>query len=284
MGAGKAWLVVNSQSGSNSESACSALHGGLSDRDMKPDRVLEFPEDDAPTAADLDSHGVDRLFVFTGDGSVNAVVESVRGWKGEVVVLPGGTMNLLSGRLHGDMQSLDAILNGIARGAYRAVRPLVAECAAGRAYAGVLIGPGTAWAMVREAMRDLDVARFASETGEAIAQTTGGARVAIVDPPIGHQDGYPLIELTPSHRGLQVEAYRPTNPTEMLQQSWAVLRRRFREAPHDRLGLHDRLQIANCSGQSLDVLLDGEPARLDAEAQFSVVECDVDLLATTHGF
>lgn len=284
MGADKAWLVVNSRSGSNSEAACSALVENLTSHDMKPARVLQFPDDSPPTPEDLDAQGVRRLIVFTGDGSVNAIVESVSGWGGEVIVLPGGTMNLLSRRLHGENQTLEEILVGIASGAYRPVRPLMAECSAGRAYAGVLIGPGTAWAHVREAMRDLDVAGLARGTSEALAQTTGGPRVAMVEPPMGHQDGYPLIELTPSHRGLQVEAYRPTNAGELLQQSWAVVRRRFREAPHDRLGLHDRIVIANLSGEHMDVLLDGEPADLEPRAEFTVVECGVDLLATAHGF
>ncbi len=227
---------------------------------------------------------VERLVVFTGDGSLNAVIEAMSGWDGEVLVLPGGTMNLLSARLHGRDVACEEILDCIARGAYRPVRPMMAHCDAGNALAGLLVGPGTAWAEVREAMRDFDVAGLAQGAGEAIAETASGPRVRLAEPAIGHENGYPLIELTPSHRGLQVDGYRPESASDFLQQGWAVLRRRFREGPHERLGLLDRVRMENCAGEALQVLIDGEPATLPPQAEFTVADCPVDLLATSHGF
>lgn len=284
MGTAKAWLVVNARSGSNSAAARDALERSLAAHGLTPERIIEFPDEDLPTAASLREAGVARLIVFTGDGSLNAAIKAVAGWDGELLVLPGGTMNLLSARLHGAETGYEEILDCIHRGAYRPVRPVMACCDAGCAHAGLLVGPGTAWAEVREAMRDFDIPGLARGTGEALAEMTGGARVRMVDPLIGHEDGYPLLELTPSHRGLQVEGYRPEGPGDFLQQGWAMLRRRFREGPHERLGLYDRLVIENCAGEPLELLLDGEPARLGSRAEFSVEECPVDLLATAHGF
>ncbi|WP_370297922.1 diacylglycerol/lipid kinase family protein [Qipengyuania mesophila] len=284
MKAAKAWLVVNARSGSNSDAAREALEQMLAARDLSPEKTIEFPTEDLPRSGELRDGDVGRLIVFTGDGSLNAVIEAVAGWDGEVLVLPGGTMNLLCARLHGEETDCEAILDCIHRGAYRAVRPMMASCSAGHAHAGLLVGPGTAWGEVREAMRDFDIGGLARGTGEAFAETTGGPRVCMVDPVIGHEDGYPLIELVPSHRGLQVDGYRPETTGEFLRQGWALLRRRFREGPHERLGLYDRLVIENCAGEDLDVLLDGEPGTLGSRAEFSVVECPVDLLATAHGF
>ena len=76
-------------------------------------------------------------------------------------------------------------------------------------------------------------------------------RRSAIEPVIGHKDGYPLIELTPSHRGLQVDGYRPESASDFLQQGWAVLRRRFREGPHERLGLLDRVRMENCAGDPI---------------------------------
>lgn len=284
MEAAKAWLVVNARSGSNSDTARAALEEMLAARSLTPERTVEFPAEELPSGDDLRRAGATRLIVFTGDGSLNAVIAAVAGWDGEVLVLPGGTMNLLSGRLHGDDARCEAILDCIHRGAYRAVRPLMVRCDAGQAHSGLLVGPGTAWAEVREAMRDRDLAGLARGTGDAVAETTGGSRVRMIDPEIGHEDGYPLIELVPSHRGLQVDGYRPATTGDLLQQGWALLRRRFRQGPHERLGLYDRLVIENCAGDALELLIDGEPARLGPRAEFSVVESPVDLLATAHGF
>jgi hypothetical protein len=133
-------------------------------------------------------------------------------------------------------------------------------------------------------MRDFDVAGLAQGAGEALAETTGGSRVRMADPAIGDQNGYPLIELTPSHRGLQVDGFLLENAAEFLQQSFAVLRRRFREGPHERLGLLDCLTIENRAAEPLQLLIDGEPASLGPRAEFSVAECPVDLLATAHGY
>ncbi len=278
------WLIVNSRSGSNSEVAVAAIESALRERHLSPAKRVAFPDESLPDPATLKASGVGRLIVFTGDGSLNAVIDAVSGWEGELLVLPGGTMNLLSVRLHGESATAQSILDAVARGAHRRVRPLMACCEAGRAHAGVLVGPGAAWSDVREAMRDFDVAGMAQGTGEALAETTGGARVRVIDPAVGHEDGYPLIELTPSHRGIQVDGYRTEGPGDFIQQGWALLRRRFREGPHERLGLLDALTLANDEGTPLEALIDGEPVTLGPRAQFTVAPCEVDLLATSHGF
>ena len=214
-----AWLVVNARSGSNSEAAREHLEDALSRHDYAVAETIEFPDRTLPTREELDRNRVRRLVVFTGDGTLNAIIEAATGWDGEILVLPGGTMNLLSTRLHGEDVDCDTILTRIARHAYRKVRPLMACCAAGRAHAGLLVGPGTAWAEVREAMRDRDLAEFAQNASDALAETTAGPRVRMVDPARGHADGYPLIELTPSHRGMQVDGYRLESAGEFLQQA-----------------------------------------------------------------
>ena len=160
----------------------------------------------------------------------------------------------------------------------------MARCDAGDALAGLLAGPGTSWVSVREAMRDFDIAGFAEGTSEAVAETTGGSMVRCCNPARGKDDGYPLIEFTPSHRGIQLDAFHAEGAGEFLQQSIALLKRNFREGPHTRLGLFDELELETVDGAPLDVLIDGEPAQLAAKAKFTVAPCEVDLLATHYGF
>lgn len=277
------WLVLNAKSGSNDDSAIEELRDHCERKGLTLTHEIRFPDEDLPTRAELDAAGVECLAVFTGDGTLNAAITGLYGWPGAILVLPGGTMNLLSTRLHGEADS-EEILDRVARGAFRRVRPQVARCDAGDALAGLLSGPGTSWASVREAMRDLDIAALAEETGDALAETTGGAFVRIVAPELGVREGYPMIEFTPSHRGLQIDAFHAQEPGDFLRQGWALLRRRFREGPHDRLGLLDEVVLENCDGAPIEVLLDGEPASLGSRATFSVATCEVDLLATSHGY
>ena len=48
------------------------------------------------------------------------------------------------------------------------------------------------------------------------------------------------------------------------------------ESPENRDALLDLDEV--------DILIDGEPAKLGNRAQFTVAECPVDLLASAHGF
>ena len=61
----------------------------------------------------------------------------------------------------------------------------------------------------------------------------------------------------PRHAGRRLP---PRKCRRIPPASWAVLRRRFRDGPHERLGLLDRLVIESCDDQPLDILIDGEPA------------------------
>lgn len=278
------WLIVNARSGSNSDAALQALHAALAERDITIERQIDFPADPLPDPTQLDAAGVKRVIVFTGDGTLNAAITALAGWQGQVLVLPGGTMNLLSVRLHGEGIATEEILDRVAYGAVKPVRPLMACCEKGVALAGLLVGPGTAWVNVREAMREYDLVGVAQNAGAALSQTTTGTRVRLAEPTRGHADGYPLIEITPSDRGMQVDGYRPNGAGDVLQQGWALLRRRFREGPNERLGMFDRMVIESCADDPIQVLIDGEPETLGTSAEFTVAACEVDLLATDHGF
>lgn len=114
----------------------------MGDRGWKVDRVIAFPEGDLPNPAALDAADVGVLASYTGDGSVNTLINHLNGWGGSVLVLPGGTMNLLSRRLHRELD-VAAILDIVAGGGARARRPVCVRCDASLALAGLLVGPGT---------------------------------------------------------------------------------------------------------------------------------------------
>ena len=277
----RAWLVINAASGSNNPAALDDLRACLADQGIDVARTISFPDDDLPEPSSLDAAEVPLVIIYTGDGTLNATLAGLKGWGGAVLVLPGGTMNLLSKRLHGDYPP-DEIVAVVAAGGARRRRVLkiVGEC--GDAYAGLLAGPGTHWGNVREAMRDLDIAAVASGTAEALAASTGDAAVRAVDPPLGRRDGYPLIDMTPGEHGIQINGYAAATAGELAQQGWALLRRRFREGPHDRLGIVESITLENVDGSPVEVLLDGEQCKGAKSMTFRVAKSEVDLLATHH--
>src|SRR5689334_7800485 len=98
------WLAVNAASGSNRDAAVPALERAFRDETCLIARRISFHEEGATTIDELRRATVDVLVIFTGDGTVNSLVTGLTGWEGAVLVLPGGTMNILSGRLHGDAE------------------------------------------------------------------------------------------------------------------------------------------------------------------------------------
>lgn len=277
------WLVSNPASGGNDEAALSALRQCCGDHGFDLARHTVFPDQALPTPAALHAAGIRRVAVYAGDGTVNGLIAGLAGWDGAVLVLPGGTMNLLYRRLHGQ-RTLEETLAAVSRGEAAPVRPSVIRTRRGDAYAGLLAGPGTSWGRVREAMRAADVAELAQSTVAAIDETLTGEQVACVDPPLGRREGYPLLSFAPTGDGIEVEAYYAEAASEYLAQTWALLKRDFREGPHDRLGQAHRLTVASTQGNPFGLLIDGEEVEAGARIELELAPCGVDLLATEiHG-
>jgi hypothetical protein len=273
------WLVTNASSGSNGADALDALEDCCREHRFVLKRRTRFPDEDLPDPASLDAEGFRTVAVFAGDGTVNTLLTRLRGWGGAVLVLPGGTMNLLYRRLHGE-RTVEQTIAEVARGEARRIRPGIIRCAQGDGYAGVLAGPGTSWGEVREALREADLPELASSAVRAIEETLAGELIACAEPQLGRAEGYPLIDLTPRGGEIEIAAYYADSADEYLEQAWALLRRNFREGPHDVLGRASRLRLAGANGGSFGLLIDGEQAPPAVEAEFRLVPCEVDLIAT----
>lgn len=273
------WLVNNASSGSNDDTALAALDACCSDNGLRVAHRTVFPAQDLPTPAILDAAGIDLVAVFAGDGTINGLVGTLAGWSGAVLVLPGGTMNLLYHRLHGE-RPMEEVVEAVARGDAEVRRPSVIRSPHGTAYAGLLAGPGTSWGRVREAMRTAAVAELAESAIEAIDETLGGEMIRCVSPSLGRPEGYPLLCLEPGDDAIEVVAYHAESTAEYLEQAWALLRRNFREGPHELLGRVRAVELASTEGSPFGLLIDGEQGDAGARVEFVLAAAEVDLLAT----
>lgn len=273
------WLVTNAASGSNADEAVEALEGCCGRHGFPLAGRTRFPGDDLPHPAALDAAGIGLVTVFAGDGTVNALLTRLSGWGGAVLVLPGGTMNLLYHRLHGE-RTMERTIAAVASGEARRIRPGIVRCPHGDAYAGVLAGPGTSWGEVREALREAAVAEVAASAARAVEETLAGEWIACAEPRLGRPEGYPLINLTPRDDGIAIDAYHAESPDEYLEQTWALVKRNFREGPHEMLGRVAAMRLAGVGGHPFGLLIDGERAASATEVEFRLVPCEVDLLAT----
>lgn len=272
------WLVHNDASGSNDREALERMSESCADYGLRVAYSTSFPTDDLPTPAMLDAAGLDLVAIFAGDGTVNAALDALAGWGGHVLVLPGGTMDLLYHRLFGEME-LAEVLSLAGSGNLVVRRPGVISSLLGTAYAGLLAGPGTSWNEVREAMRSLDVLTMAAETREAFARTLNDERLRCIEPPLGRREGYPLLLLEPRDGSIEVNAYHAETTAEFLDQLFALAKHDFREGPHDHIGSEQALTLSGADEGGFGVLLDGEPAIAARSTRFQLSTCEVDLLA-----
>ena len=134
----RTWLVANAASGSSNDEQLAGLRELL--RQSLAGETL-LPKAPLPTPRQLDRAGVATVVAFGGDGTVNGLVSSLADWGGAVLVLPGGTQNLLSHSLHGESDTQD-IVERFAKGSLtRTIIPLIIS-PRGQALSEVLAGPG----------------------------------------------------------------------------------------------------------------------------------------------
>ncbi len=279
LSASKVWLVHNESSGSNDEAALEDLRAAFGDAGLALVGDTCFPREDAPKPADLDAASADTVAIFAGDGTISSIVAGLAGWQGTVLPLPGGTMNMMARRLHGDATGPEVIAR-FREGLVNRIHPPVIGSRHATGLTGALAGPGTAWADVREAMREPTLTDLWNSATEAFAQSTSGAKVACLNADCGREEGYTAITLTPQQDGIEGAGYYAESLLDFAKQGAALLQRDFRSGPHDGLGRHRTMRIACPDGKPMGLLIDGEPYDGAVEEEFSLDTSKIAFWAT----
>lgn len=195
------WFITNPASGSATPAKCDALTAVFEERGLALAGWTHFPEQTLPTSEELAAAQVDTVVLFAGDGTINAALCRLAEWEGRFLVLPGGTMNLLARRLHGDADP-----HAIVHAAKAAPVVALPFAAAGErhAFVGMILGPAAQWFRAREAARSGRLRRLIQAMRLAWRRTFGkGVRVGGV-PMLRHR--YQAVFVTPQTDGLHVGA------------------------------------------------------------------------------
>lgn len=277
-----AWLVANGASGSNDDAALDSVIAALIAAGSEPARTIDCQTDRLPDRATLERNAVDLLAIFTGDGTANAVITSIEGWGGEVLLLPGGTANLLAKAVQGE-GSAEAIVAAFGASELGSVARSCIRCSQGTALVEVLAGPGANWSEVREGLREGALGETAASAVEAVKQSATGPMVVIAQPSVGRESGYPGVRLAPAAGGMSIDAYSADNAADYLRQGIALLKRDFREGPHDELGCHREVLCRSADGSPIALMIDGERRTGGGEERFLLAPLDVNLLGRAGG-
>lgn len=218
------------------------------------DFISEVESDGLPERLFVEQMDVEVVAILSGDGTIAGACEKLKGWKGDILVLPGGTMNLLSRRLHGDIALPDLLTK--LEGATLATSKIPVVRAEGHEIlTGLTAGPSTRWGEVREGIRRGDMATLAEVVPEAWSGTLSDDGVWIE----GAEDQvYAGIFVEPVNgQTLSVIAFRANNLGDMVGHGLAWIRRDFREGPRDELGQMYEVTICGDDAET-GVLIDGE--------------------------
>ncbi len=272
------WLIVNSASGSFDPDFVEDARAIAATQGAVLERVITIPDDSVPERAQLEAAKVDMLAIHTGDGTINSAVRAAGSWGGEMLVLPGGTMNLLSRTLHGPA-SAQAILETALSGPTRhrsvtAIKGVDCDCEI-YGLVGLFAGPTTAWGEVRETLRRFDIGGLIEAVPRAIDQTFGGDDVRLA----GTEQHYPAIYVEPVDGRLRLLGFRAGFVSELFEHGWAWLNGDFRDGPHDALG-HVSDVVIEGQAEEIGLLVDGERGHCHAPLNLRAETCPLRFIAT----
>ena len=280
-GTGDTWLIYNGASGSHDDAALQQLIAALSAAGHAPAKVLDC-KDGTPGADEANADGLGMLVVHGGDGTLSRTLGGLEGFGGTVLPLPGGTFNLLAREMFGERDPLEIVAllgdSGLV--------PTRRACIRGEgvlALAELLAGPGAKWADVREELRESNLGEMIVKGWDAAATSAVGPMVALAEPAVGSAEGYAGIRLCPRSAGMTIDGYRAEGLGDYLQQGIAILRRDFREGPHDELGTARRVVCRSLDNAPIPLMVDGERREGASGLTFSLDTFDCDLLGPRDG-
>lgn len=249
-------LVINSESGNAGSVDGEALATAFQASGFDLVAKVTLPTEDLPTRTCLEARSIHTVAICAGDGTISSLCSRLRGWAGEILVLPGGTMNLLSRRLHGEynLPEMVDLLPSIHKTATPVPVIMVDDV---EILTGLTVGPSTRWGKVREGIRQADVTSLSATVPEAWSETLGDHGVWLKG---AQREAYAGIFMQPHDaQYISVIAFKANSIGDMVNHGLAWLRRDFREGPHDALGL---MHSATVVGERAEtgILVDGEYA------------------------
>ena len=267
-------MITNPNSGSASAAKCEAIEAIFQERGMELVGRTTFPDDTMPSVEDLVAANADTVVLFAGDGTVNAAACKYDKWHGKALILPGGTMNVLAKRLHGEAEPHDIVHAAHERPIVRSM-PYV-ESGPHRAFCALIVGPAAVWAGAREAVRYRRFKRF--RRAVALAWSRTWQRGICLFDGTRRRGTYKALLIAPEDGWLKISAFSAKTVRDALGLGWKWLWGNWHDA-----ATVDDLRSAHITVEGprvLDALFDGEEVKLQSPARISSGESNLSFVAT----
>ncbi len=275
----KAIVLFNPAAGSMPADGASRMRAALRAMAVDQAEIVEtdFTDGDSQMLSLL-ARSPDLLIVWGGDGTHRAALRKAGRDASNLLLLPGGTMNLLSKSLHG-VRPWEEILQDVLANPVK--RRLPAGLINGEPfYCAMLAGAPVAFAEARESLRFGDLGKAFTQFGAALDALEHLHLVA------RYRDGYRfpderlpttsvlgvLVGPTSNNGRMEVATLSKPSALAALAVVWSSLLSDWRHSPDANVVSAETLVIDSEGGGDIPAMIDGEAMQVGSHAQVVYVE------------
>lgn len=276
----KTIALFNPNSGSVSADGGERLRAALDAVGVRGADILQTDGDDfIGQLKSVAAQSPDLFVVWGGDGTLKAALETVGQATPNLLLLPGGTMNLLPKSIHGE-KTWDQIIADVIAAPKRKILP------AGKVndelfFCAMLAGAPAHFAEARESLRRGELVKAAAEAKVAIdtlnslhldarygdGYSFDGGRL-----PTTSIIGAVVGSLTKEGKGMEVAALASPTAGGALNVVWTSFFADWRSAPGVTAVPATSLEIGNGDGGDIPVIADGEHIQAGPSVRVSFIE------------
>jgi diacylglycerol kinase family enzyme len=282
----KVGAIVNTSSGScdleSEEKMLNALKGaGIVEPRMWCGRADQM----APFFAEAARQNLEVLVVLGGDGTIRTAAEGCTDEGPYLIPLPGGTLNMLSRALYGDVSWEDALKNTLAA-------PSVKVLSGGRVadkefFIAAIVGAPSLWADARESIREGEIVDAIKKGGVAFQNMFETKVQYLISGKLkGEAEAVALIcpliseEMSDSEQALEAAVIDVESAAEVIGLATAAAFGKWRDDRNILLTKTKRVAVQ--SSKDIPAILDGEIVNLGRSAEIDFVSRAVNVIVPAN--
>jgi len=235
----------------------------------------------APFFAEAAGQNVEVLVVLGGDGTIRTAAEGCTEEGPYLIPLPGGTLNMLSRALYGDVSWEDALRNTLAA-------PSTRVLSGGRVgdkqfFIAAIVGAPSLWAEARESIREGELVDAIKKGGVAFQNMFETKVQYLISEKIkGEAEAVALIcpliseGMSDSEQALEAAVIDVESAVEVIGLATAAAFGIWRDDRNIRLTKTKRVAVQ--SSKDIPAMLDGERVNLGRSAEINFVSRAVNVL------
>ncbi len=272
--------LFNPKSGSVPPDARERLAAVLAELNISnPELVETDVEDCVSQIKSLAAKQPDLFIVWGGDGTIRTALSLAGPVTDKLLILPGGTMNLLPKAIHGD-KPWDQTLRDVV-GSSKTLTLPAGEVNGEMFYCAMLAGAPAHFAEVRENLRKGDLGAAAAAGAGALdtlktlqlsARYADGHSFVESRLPVSSVVGAVIGSLTRVGSGMEVAALARPTATGALNAVWTSFFNDWRKADGMEVAAALSLDVENDDGGDIPMIVDGEHVDVGPVARVNFIE------------